>query len=113
MSSQKKSAHKKKKHPCLVQPWGKGVPFLFLEKEKLVMAYDVLIQIFCANVSQPTMITFKKKDQLQSLEMNNDFQLHLLTRGKLLCDRKKSTHNHVEKIHIDVPQKLNDFALQF
>ena len=54
-----------------------------------------------------------KKDQLQSLEMNNDFQLHLLTRGKLLCDRKKTFRNHLEKIHIDVPQKLNDFALQF
>ena len=29
----------------------------FVLKEKLVMTYDVLIQIFFANASQPTMIT--------------------------------------------------------
>ena len=41
-------------------PGEKASLLLLIEKEKLVMAYDALIQIFCANVSQPTMITLKK-----------------------------------------------------
>ena len=31
----------------------------------------------------------KKEDQLQSLEMNNYLRSHLLTRDKLLCDKKQ------------------------
>jgi len=50
----------KTKHRCLVRPWGKGVPHFKNKKKVIVMACDVLNEIFCANVSQPTMIPKKK-----------------------------------------------------
>ena len=69
------------------------------------MTYDVHIQIFFANASQPTMITFFSIE-VQSLERNYDSQLHVFTRGKLLWPKKKG-----EQIHIDVPQKLIFFVI--
>ena len=49
--------------------------------------------------------------QVQSLDMSTDLRSHLLTRDRLLYGKKKK--NDLEKIQIDVPQKINDFAWQF
>ena len=88
--------------------------FVFLFKNKvLVMACNVLNQIFCANVSQPTMIPIKKINY-KALKWTIIFdQICWHETNFSVIKSAQSFRNDLEKIQIDVPQKINDFTLQF
>ena len=87
----------------------KGVPPVFVFKKNGLQCpqRNLLSKCFTANDDSQKK---RKQDQVQSLEMNNDLRSHLLTRDRLLYEKKR---NDLEKIQIDVPQKINDFAWQF
>ena len=110
----------------LVRPWKKRRPtnfvpqqkacamlnqtFFFVWKKRFDNVYDVLNPNFCTNVSQPTMIPKRKK----TLKWRIIF-CHIRRHERNFSETEKSApsfRNDLEKIHIEVPHKINDFALK-